>query len=446
MHVSGVDLAYLVAGVTLVLALIVPTLVQRVAISSPIVLLAIGLLLGLSPITDGMPLDMREHRAVIEHVTELAVLMALMGVGLAIDRPLRLRDAASLRTWSPTWRLLAIAMPLSVLGVAALGLVGGLSLPLAVLLGAALSPTDPVLASDVQVGGPDVEAGGDVPAEDAGPDEGGGHEERSEVRFALTSEAGLNDGLAFPFVYAALVLAAEGSGMSRLAEWVGFHLVLRVLVGVAVGVLVGFLLGKLYFRRKSELTRIAERGAPLLALAALLTSYGAAEVLQGYGFLAVFACAMTLRAAERNHPHHRNMHDMIARLELLLTLLALLYLGIALGHGLLGELTWWGAAIGLALVFVIRPLAGWVALSAWPRPAAEPGGLTRAERGAVAFFGVRGIGSIFYLAYAVGVLQTTVEAWLWATVAFTIVLSVVVHGVLATPVMRRIEAQEEARR
>ena len=125
-------------------------------------------------------------------------------------------------------------MPLSVAGVAVLGLAAGLSLSLAVLLGAALSPTDPVLASDVQVGGPDVEEGGDVPADAAGDDERGAHEERSEVRFALTSEAGLNDGLAFPFVYLALVLAAEGSAMSRLVEWVGFHLVLRVVVGIAV--------------------------------------------------------------------------------------------------------------------------------------------------------------------------------------------------------------------
>ena len=446
MEVTGADLAYLVAGLTLVLALVVPTLVERVAVSSPIVLLTVGLALGLTPLTEGVPVDPEENRAAIEHVTELSVLIALMGVGLALDRPLRLLDPASRRAWSPTWRLLLVAMPLSILGVALLGLAAGLTLPLAVLLGAALSPTDPVLASDVQVAGPDTEAGGDVPAEDEGSDEATSHDERSEVRFALTSEAGLNDGLAFPFVYAALVLAAAGGPWSRLTEWVGLHLVLRVVVGVVVGMAIGHLLGKLAFRSESQLTRIAERGAPLLALAALLTSYGAAEVLHGYGFLAVFACGMTLRAAERHHRRHRHMHDMIARLELLLTLLALLYLGIALGRGLLGELTWWGATIGLALVFVIRPLAGWVALAAWPRPAAEPGGLTRPERAAVAFFGVRGIGSIFYLAYAVGVLDTTVEPWLWATVAFTIVLSVVVHGVLATPVMRRIEEQEEARR
>lgn len=442
MHLSGVDVAYLVAGLTLVLALIVPTLVQRAAVSSPIVLLAVGLALGFTPLTDGIPLDLQEHRAVVEHVTELTVLVALMGVGLAIDRPLRLRDAASRRTWSPTWRLLAITMPLSIVGVAVLGVAAGLTVPLAVLLGAALAPTDPVLASDVQVAGPDVEEGG---VDDDGPEDSeeqaADPDERSEVRFSLTSEAGLNDGLAFPFVYAAILLAAGGAMGPRVLEWVGFHLVVRVLVGVAVGIAVGMLLGKVAFRSPTKLTRIADRGDPLLALAALLTAYGAAELLQGYGFLAVFACAMALRAAERGHRYHRGMHDMVERLELLLTLLALLYLGIALGRGLLGALTPWGAAIGIALVFVIRPLAGWVALSAWPRPATEPGGLTRGERAAVAFFGVRGVGSIFYLAYGVGALETTVEPWLWATVAFTIVLSVVVHGVLATPVMHRIEEQ-----
>ena len=233
MDYSGADLTYLVAGLTLVLALIVPTLVKRVAVSSPIVLLVVGLALGLTPLTDGLPIDPRENRAVIEHVTELAVLVALMGVGLAIDRPLRLLDATSLRTWSPTWRLLAITMPLSIAGVAALGLAAGLSLSLAVLLGAALAPTDPVLASDVQVAGPNLEAG---------EEEKSDHEERSEVRFALTSEAGLNDGLAFPFVYAAILLAAGGSTWSRALEWVGFHLVLRVLIGVVTGIAIGIAL------------------------------------------------------------------------------------------------------------------------------------------------------------------------------------------------------------
>src|SRR3954451_5466959 len=160
------------------------------------VLVVVGLLLALTPLPDGMPLDPQANRATIEHVTELAVLVALMGVGLALDRPLQLRRRASWARWSTTWRLLGIAMPLSIAGVALLGWAAGLPVAAAVLLGAVLAPTDPVLASDVQVAGPQI---GDLEVD-----------ESDELRFTLTSEAGLNDGLAFPFVYAAILLATEG--------------------------------------------------------------------------------------------------------------------------------------------------------------------------------------------------------------------------------------------
>ncbi|MCD6639761.1 MAG: cation:proton antiporter [Nocardioides sp.] len=433
---TAADTAYLVAGLALLVALVVPTLVRRVAVSAPIVLLALGVLLGLSPLTDGVSLDLQDNRAVVEHVTEFSVLVALMGVGLAIDRPLRLRERASWATWSPTWRLLAVAMPLSIGGVTLVGWAAGLPLALAVLLGAALAPTDPVLASDVQVGGPSVEGGTDDDAEDPASPEA---QERSEVRFALTSEAGLNDGLAFPFVHLALLLAAGGSGASLALEWVGWQLLGRVAIALVTGYAVGALLGRLAFRSRTEATRFADRGDPLLALAALLTAYGVAELAHGYGFIAVFVCAMALRSAERHSHYHRGMHELTQRLELLLTLMGLLFLGIALGRGLLGHLPAWGAALALLLVFVIRPGAGWVSLSVAARPAPEVGGLTRAERGAVAFFGIRGVGSVYYVAYAAGHLDAEVPLSVWATVAFTIVVSVVVHGVLATPVMQRIE-------
>lgn len=432
MELSGADAAYLTAGLALLAAIVLPTLTRRVPISSPLVLLVIGVAIGASTLADPIPLDLQEHRSVVEHVTELTVLVALMGVGLAIDRPLRLRSLASWRAWSPTWRLLAIAMPLSIAGVVALGLAAGLPLAVALLLGASLAPTDPVLASDVQVGGPTVAD----PESDETTEEHS--EERSEVRFALTSEAGLNDGLAFPFVYAAILLAAGGSLWSGVATWVGFYLILKVVIGVVVGVAVGALLARLAFRSRAESMRLAERGDPLFALAALLTAYGVAELLQGYGFLAVFACAMAVRAAERGSSYHRGLHELTERLELLLTLLGLLFLGIALGRGLLGSLTWWGALIGVALVFVIRPLAGWLSLSIAPRDHDKPGGLTPAERWVVAFFGVRGVGSVFYLTYGAAEIHD-IPAWVWATIAFTIVLSVTVHGVLATPVMRRVE-------
>lgn len=432
LDLSGTDVAYLIAGLSLIVALIVPSLVRQSAISSPIVLLGVGLLLGFSPLTNRLSLDPESNRALIEHVTEFTVLLALMGVGLALDRPLRPFDLRSLRAWSPTWRLLGIAMPLTIAAVATLGWAAGLSLPVALLLGAALAPTDPVLASDVQVSGPLVDLADDV--DPAGVDEG------SEVRFSLTSEAGLNDGLAFPFVYAAILLAAGGSAWSGFGMWLGWYVIVKVVVGVLVGVAIGMILAKLAFNSRVESVRFAERGDPLLALAALMTAYGVSEVLQGYGFLAVFACALALRAAERHHHYHRGMHEMVERLELVFTLLGLLFLGIALGNGLLASLTWWGAGIGVALIFVIRPIAGLLALGIRPRDAEVPGGLNIRERAVVSFFGVRGVGSIYYLAYGTGHLESAVAPWLWATVAFTIVLSVVVHGVLATPAMKRIEA------
>ena len=103
------DLTFLVAGLALLLAVVLPELVSRWALSAPIVLVGVGLLIGLTPLPDEMPLDPQDNRAVIEHVTELTVIVALMGVGLALDRPLRLRDRSTWATWSPTWRLLAVA-------------------------------------------------------------------------------------------------------------------------------------------------------------------------------------------------------------------------------------------------------------------------------------------------------------------------------------------------
>ena len=424
------DLVYLVAGLSLILAVVLPAVLKRAPLTSPMLLIGLGMLLGLTPLPDGLPLDPQENRAAIEHVTELTVIVALMGVGLALDRPLSFRSWASWRAWSPTWRLLGVAMPLSIAAVALLGWALGAAPAVALLLGAVLAPTDPVLASDVQVGGPSVtEDEEDTAAET----------ESDEVRFALTSEAGLNDGLAFPFVYAAILLAG-GSALDWGARWVAWELLGKVVIGVGVGVAVGAVLARIAFRSDNPALRVADRGEPLFALAALVTAYGIGEVAQGYGFLSVFACAMTVRAAERRHSYHRDMHEVVDRLERLLTLFVLLVLGIALTRGLLEALDWRGVAVGVLLVAVLRPAAAWLALSV--RPAQEdPGRLLPGERVAAAFFGVRGVGSIYYLAYAGGEVEAFQDDWLWSTVGFTIVLSVVVHGALAGPVMTRLECR-----
>lgn len=418
------DLVYLVAGASLLLAIVLPDLLSRWAISAPMVLVGVGMLIGLTPLPDDLPLDPQANRAVIEHVTELVVLVALMGVGLALDRPLRLRDRASWRRWGATWRLLSIAMPLSIAAVALLGWVAGLAPAAAVLLGAALAPTDPVLASDVQVAGPQT----------------GDHEvdESDELRFTLTSEAGLNDALAFPFVYVAILLATQGALSSWALEWLGFYLVVKVLVGVVAGIVVGRALAYLAFRSANRSLRVAERGESLLAVGALIASYGVGEVAGGYGFLSVFVCAMTFRSAERSHDYHAAMHQVTERLERLLTLLVLMVLGIAVTRGLLDALDWRGVMIGLALILIIRPIAGAVSLVVWAKPAGDSG-LTRSQRLAVAFFGVRGIGSLYYLAYAAGEAPELGQDWLWSTVSFTVIASVMVHGALSTPVMSRLD-------
>jgi sodium/hydrogen antiporter len=422
------ELIYLLLGGSLLLAAVLPRVLHRWALSAPIVLVATGMVVGLLPPLDAVSLDPVAARPVVEHVTEITVLVALMGVGLALDRPLRWRSRASWRSWSPAWRLLGIAMPLTIAGVALLAWGPlGVAAPAAVLLGAALAPTDPVLASDVQVEGPTIEGAVDEIDED------------DEVRFALTSEAGLNDGLAFPFVYAAIFLATAGPVSEWGMQWLAWELVGKVVVGVLVGVAVGWVLAKLAFRAPARSLRLAEVGEPLLALAALLIAYGGSELVGGYGFLAVFACALTVRAAERDHDYQRHMHDVIDRLETLLTLVVLLGLGFALTNGLLAHLDWKGVLVGVALVLVIRPLAGYLSFIGH-RTQVGDAGLDHHERLVVAFFGVRGVGSIYYVAYAAGAASFPEERWLWSTVGFTVALSVVLHGVLATPVMRRLDA------
>ena len=420
------DAVDLVAGLALVVAVLAPVLVRSIALSAPLVLLVLGMVIGLMPLPEGWSLDPVAGRTVIEHVTEVAVLVSLMGVGLALDRPLSWR---SWRSWSPTWRLLLVAMPLTIVAVFMLGWgMLGVAAPMALLLGACLAPTDPVLAGDVQVDGPST--GGS--AEEAEPDE------RDEVKFSLTSEAGLNDGLAFPFVYAAVYLASRGPVAEWGVEWLVWDLVGKIAVGVLVGALVGWGLGRLSFRAADHRLRVAERGEPLLAVAALVLSYGATEVVGGYGFLGVFACGLALRSVERHHDHHRAMHQVIGYLERLLILVILLFLGMALTRTLLGGLDWRGGVVAVALVFVIRPVAAWLSLAVAARDTSLPGGLLPAERAVTAFFGVRGVGSLYYLAYAGGLVALPEESWLWSTVAFTILLSVVVHGMASTPALRRL--------
>ncbi|MFI7577170.1 cation:proton antiporter [Micromonospora sp. NPDC049497] len=407
-----VDVALAVFGVGALLAGILPRVLDRRPLSMPIAFLGLGMLIFLLP--TGLPKpDPLEHNEVATHLTEIGVIVALMGAGLKIDRPL------SWARWSSTWRLLAIAMPLCIAATALLGWWwAGLVPAAALLLAAALAPTDPVLAADVQVGEPND----DEDAED-------------EVRFALTSEAGLNDGLAFPFVYAAIAIATTSLAPSDwFVEWLGIDVFWKVAAGVAGGWAIGWLLGKLFFRAPSEL-RLARHSEGFLALAATFLAYGLVELIGGYGFLAVFVAARAIRAAERTSEFHAVLHDFAEQVERLLTVMLLLLFGGAVVGGLLAPLTWEAAAVGLALIFLVRPLFGWLSLRGAPgRPA---------EHWVIAFFGIRGVGSFYYLAYATTKTEFPQADLIWATVGLVVIVSVVVHGIAATPVMQLLDREGE---
>ena len=351
----------------------------------------------------------------LEYVTEFIVIASLMGAGIAIDRPV------SWANWRQIWPLLVIAMPLTIAAVALLGWWAlGLAPASAILLGAALAPTDPVLARSVQVGPP-------------------GQSKRDDVRFSLTVEAGFNDGLAFPFTH----LAIAAIGMSALGswtlEWFALDFVWRIVAGLAVGYGVGRLGAWYVFERQADVsTREMEKDTPtystsegLIVLGTLLLAYGLAELVYGYGFLAVFVGAVTARQRENASRYHKMSHHFIDQIENIVLVAVLIGFGGMLASGVLSALTWQGAVVGLTLILVIRPLSGLLAESIPNLP--------WTGKFAVAFLGIRGMGSLYYLAY--GQTHGKFEGLdvLWATVSFTILASIVIHGVSSGRIMDHVK-------
>ena len=409
---DGTGAIFAAVGVATLAAALLPRLLGRAPISMPMVFLGAGMLAFL--LIPGLPDPdpMANGRAAL-HLTEISVIVALMGAGLALNRPL------GLRAWSSTWRLLAITMPLSMLAVGLIGWAAlGLGAASAVLLAAALAPTDPVLATEVQVSEP-------VADPDARDD---------EARFALTSEAGLNDGLAFPFTYAAIGISIAGAAPGGwLGHWILVDVLWRLGVGLLGGLAVGWVLGRLFFSRTAERLRLTERAEGFVALAAVFLAYGATELAEGYGFIAVFVCAVTIRRAERAHEFHGVLHTFVEQVERLLTVAVVVLLGGAVSRGLFADLGWQEVALVLGFLLVIRPLAGWLGLS--------PGRTGPRERAVISFFGVRGVGSLFYVAYALDSGSFPGGERLWAIVGLTVVASIVIHGIAATPVMRLLDSR-----
>jgi NhaP-type Na+/H+ or K+/H+ antiporter len=340
-------------------------------------------------------IDPTVNPVIWEVAAELVVIVVLFATGLRID------DLGGRRLWWPTVRLLAITMPLTIGAVALMGWsLAGMTVGGAILLGAVLAPTDPVLAGDLQIGP---------------PLEGKEH----PVRFALTTEAGLNDGLAFPFVYLALHIASGGTSPSVwLADWLAWDVLYRILVGTLSGMAIGWLLGRILVAVPGWNTT-AVSGPGVLVLAGVFLAYGAVELAEGYGFIAAFVAGLVCRQVESRHRFHRHLHDFASSIEHAITAILLVLLGSVMPT-LWPHLDWSLTIIGFGLILVIRPVAGLIGLLG--------SSLSLRARAVVSIYGVRGIGSIYYLGYASTHVDFIDEAQLWAVVAFTIFASTVRIG------------------
>ena len=383
-----------------------PSITKKTQISYAIIYVLLGIvlyaILDLKPLP--RPLD---HQIVTIHLTELVVIVSLMGTGIKIDQPF------SFKTWMVPLRLVTLTMLLSIGAIAMLGYyVLGFDLPSSILLGAVLAPTDPVLASDVQVG-PPME------------------KEVNNTRFAVTAEAGMNDGMAFPFIWLAVAVATGFDG-NDLGLWLARDVLYKIVAGIVCGILLGRLLAYLIFKLPQKLNFIVIRDG-FVGVAATLLVYGITEILQGYGFFAVFVTAITLRNFELNHKYHKRLHDFTDQIERILVAIVLLLFGGSIVNGVMQYLTWPMALVGLAIVLLVRPVLGLLSLFKTK--------LQLEEKLAISFFGIRGMGSFFYLSFALQQTYFVFGKELWSLVSFIVLLSVIIHGVTANTTMEKLEAK-----
>ncbi|HEX8390744.1 MAG TPA: sodium:proton antiporter [Longimicrobium sp.] len=421
---------FVLIGVLLVAMALSRSVLRRLPLSTSMLYLAAGFALG-PQVAGLLQVDIYSQSAMWERVTEVAVLVSLFAAGLKLRTPLR--DGR----WILPVRLATVSMTVTVglvtlVGVTAMGLPVGA----AVLLGGILAPTDPVLASDVQVTHP---TDGD------------------RLRFGLTGEAGLNDGTAFPFIMLGLGLL----GLHEIGEfgwrWFAIDLVWAVVAGLGVGALLGTATGRLvlYLRREH---REAVGLDDFLALGLIALAYGVALMLKGYGFLAVFAAGLALRRIERTEADGEEPPDDVAmaaqfaqseeaatdkakapaymaqaalgfteQLERIGEVAVVLLLGGMISWNFLPGVAFWFIPL---LFLVIRPLSVYVGLLGSRS--------TPMQRGLIAWFGIRGIGSVYYLTYAMQHgLPEQFSRSVAALVLATVAVSAVAHGISVTPLMAR---------
>jgi NhaP-type Na+/H+ or K+/H+ antiporter len=395
------DLLYLGFGVMIVCGAWVPLFLRKVPLSLPMVALGAGLLLP-DAVGTGDPL--RTFAGPLEVITEIVLLASIYGAGLNIDR--RFAPAQ----WGSAWRLLLVVMPISIALITGLGIfLLGLPLGFALLLAAVLSPTDPVLAASVQVGPP-------------------GSGEEGEVRFALTSEAGMNDGLALPFVALSLLLIqGHVDGPADLWGWLLRDLVWQTLAGAAFGALFGWAI-IVANRLLPRPLRLDSSNEGIAGIGLSLMAFGLAGLLGINGFVAVFFAAVAVRNTSPTHDYSRQMSDSSKQVERVMMVFLMVLFGYSVRHGLLAGFDWAIAVFAVLVLLVVRPVATLAGTVGSPA-------LDGHSRAALAFLGIRGIGTIYYMIYAAGQVPQVADQALFAAAGTTVLVSVLLYGMISSYVM-----------
>ena len=386
-------------------------------------------------IFDKLVLDPMENAVLLERLTEVAVIVSLFIAGMKLDLPL------TDRRWRIPVALATVSMLVTVSLVTAVGVfLLNLPLGLSVLLGAVLAPTDPVLASEVQIA-------------DAG--------DRDRLRFGLTGEGGLNDGTAFPFVMLGLGLIGLHDLGDYSWRWWAVDVFWATAAGLITGWLLGWLVGQavLYLRRTHKEAWVSDE---FISLGLIALAYGTALMCAAYGFLAVFAAGLALGHLDRRDSDRESLltgahttdiqaqkparPDSImgavkkfnAQLERVAEVSLVLATGVMLAAVEFTSAAWWFVPL---LFLVIRPVSVWLGLRFITKEA-----MNQRQKALMAWFGIRGIGSIYYLMYAIshGLTDSQAASLISLTVS-VIVTSVVLHGISVTPLMNRYESRKTRR-
>ena len=412
----------LVGGLLLVMGF-TKTIIQRSPVTSSMIYLAVGLLVG-PTVLNLFHFNPLKQSALLEILTEVVVLISLFSAGVKMPTPFKFKR------WQNPILLASVSMAITVLLVAAFAYYYlGLPIGACILLGAILAPTDPVLATDVQTRH---------------------HGDNDSLRFTLTSEAGMNDGSAFPFVMLGLALLGLHQVGDHGVDWLLIDVLWATVVGIAIGVASGIALAHISWklRRPPYAHTLFD---DFLGLGLIGFVYGVSVLLHTWGFLAVFFAAVALRQTESKLAKlaHINIHETKSQaieeptvsesslifkehLERLSELVLILLIG---GTLFMNSWSWHAVAVAMFLFIVARPMSVLIALigtkTSWR------------IRGLASWFGVRGIGSLYYLMYAIQHgLPEKLALLLTQITLIVVTLSILLHGITVKPLMQRFWRQE----